>query len=436
MRHKAGPLTPLTPLTLQSAAERASVEAAHPGERWLALQYECMDQGRGEGCLRAALRFIGNGTEALDVASSDATEVARRVFDFLNRTAAYAPLLHVQLSLQGDLTPESQLPGVCPQDGCPQSCESFMNWRPRPITWAALRPHLLAMERWRGAVALTLRTGVADHIGWMSRALKAQPVAGPGARPLASRLEALFMPCPPSASAYHRNRALNATPCVHWRSEKPDAETPSAQLARLHCGGDPHTAALFNASAGPLGAYIDCAARAAQAIADQEGEPHAWGVLLFSDAPAPKCLLEGSHLAAEGHALVTPTTPGHVQYAPAGQLLHAVARATIVDWYLIGLVDVQLPVLGSAFGGSSNIRGKLPRRAPREHKLDAFVRGFEQWFAAGRENDLWLAAPPEDHATLALLGETNAACPVTQRSATDVVGLYADAERAGKLAGR
>ena len=408
-----------------SKSRREAAEKRHPGMQWLFLHYECMRFGDG-GCVHVELRLGENATVVVD-AQGSAKEVADAVLSALNDRFRDYPLLRLQVSVQGDLTMESRIPWVCPRgldeplrEHCDQSCESFLNWRPSRRTWVAMRPHLQAIDAWRAVVGLTVRTGAADHFGALPEVLgrTSQPGSGLVASDLATRLEVLFTPCPEGTAPMRRDKQKGEPQCVHWRSDDPSAPPPSMALAAL-CGGSTADASgppLFNESTGPFGAFIDCAARAAQGLAADSGDAEArdaWGVMLFSDSPATKCVLEASGLAASGHAHVTPTAPGHVQYAPAGDALRSVGRMTIVDWYIIGLVDWQLVVLGSAFGGSTNVRRKVSPRQPPGSGLDAMRRGFERWFEVGREN---YAGRGVDVATLELLSTTVDGCPLTQTS--------------------
>lgn len=397
------------------------VKARHAGEAWLQLQYECMQHAAVGGCAHSVLRFLGNGSEALSVRDDEPSVVARGVLSYLQ--SLRHPLLRLQLSLQGDLTPESRLKGVCPDARCRQECESFLNWRPKMNLWVALRPYLATLDRWKSFVVLTVRTGGADHFGANFGALKGDGAALRDPTPLPKRLEVLFQPCAADTPLHARDKGEDEKPCVTWHREGQSTQStqPTLQLAAT-CGAAASPGGrLFNGSDGPLGAYVDCAARAAQALAAADGQPDSWGVAIFSDAPALKCLLEASPLKQEGHLLVTATAPGHVQYAPSGVVLHNVARLTLVDWFLISLADEQLPVFGSAFGGSAIVRGKLPRRLPEGSGLRELPRGFERWFQAGRENRQGLGV---DEGMLALLGETNGQCPITRRSICNAHGLY------------
>jgi hypothetical protein len=312
-----------------------------------------------------------------------------------------------------------------------QYCESFFNWRPNRKTWLALRPHLVAMDSWKAVVGLTARTGAADHYGALPEVLL-RSAGNSSLAAIAAPLEALFVPCPPGTVPFRRDKEKGESACVNWNSDETTAPPPSLQLSAAHCGGrfggGGESAPLFRDTAGPLGAFLDCGARAAAALAaqlgsDDEARQH-WGVMLFSDAPAVKCLLEGSALAAAGHAHVTPTAPGHVQYAPDGPVLQAVGRMTIVDWYLIGLLDWQLVVLGSAFGGSTNVRRKTSPRQPEGAALAHMHRGFERWFEAGRENYLGRGV---DTATLETLSATSDICPITKFSSVKLHELYMEA---------
>lgn len=435
-------------------AARRAVEQAHPNTPWLFLQYECMHFAGG--CLHAQLRHGANGSVVADVKTGSAAETGGLILDALTSgAAAAAPLLRLQLSHQTDLVPEAHLQRVCPswRGSCDQSCESFANWRPGRSLWDALRPHLRVLDRWAGgAVALTVRTGAADHVGALPGALLA---GRPGARgngsqaaapvpagaEAAAALGALFAACPAGTPPLSRSRAAGEAPCVNWaprNAAQPAAvafEAPGAAAA-AGCGGESAAGGegLPGLGGGPLGAYVDCAARLARALAAQRNSSE-WGVLLFSDAPALKCLLEGGALAAAGHAHVTPSAPGHVQYAPPGGALRRVGLLTLLDWYILGLVDWQLPVLGSAFGRSADVRRKTgPRPLPPASTARAMASGLERWFEAGRENYRGLGV---DLSTLQLLLASGPACPVTAAGCERLHDLYAAAaETYGKTLGK
>jgi hypothetical protein len=130
-----------------------------------------------------------------------------------------------------------------------------------------------------------------------------------------------------------------------------------------------------------------------------------YGVMLFSDAPAFKCWLEGSALGMSGHVSTTPSAPGHVAYAPDGAALHAVAQAAVVDHFVMGLLDALLPVTRSAYGGSAQVRRGAPPRMPRGNGMGApqMAPGLERWFAVGRENLHGAGSARVDDARLAAL---------------------------------
>jgi len=230
-----------------------------------------------------------------------------------------------------------------------------------------------------------------------------------------------------------RDRKRDETPCVHWRSDEAAIEPPTAASV-LACGGGGGSVAaaaaaaaagglhpaLFNVS-GPFSAFIACAARAAAALAAQDAAPRSFGVVLFSDSPALKCVAEASELALAGHVLVTPSVPGHIQYAPPGPVLRAAGLAAVTDWYLLGLVDVSLVAFSSAFSGAANVRATRPRRHPPGAADPLLRRGFERWFGVGRENQgLW----PEDVETLRLLTHTHPGCPTELRAVRAAAALY------------
>lgn len=96
-----------------------------------------------------------------------------------------------------------------------------------------------------------------------------------------------------------------------FSSAPAERSPPSNPLTSAQAESKQVSISPSSATGGPFGAYIDCAARQARALA---GGSDRWGVFLMSDAPALKCVAEGSPLA-ERHLFVTPTAWGHLQYA-------------------------------------------------------------------------------------------------------------------------
>ena len=304
-----------------TAAERSAVATAHPGgQKWVSLRYECKKIIADEMCGAVELQDVDSGAVAFSMADASGQAVARAVWAYLNDTLRDAPLLRLELTIQGQLTTESRLPGVCPTEHCNQSCESFLNWRPRASLWAALRPHLTVLDRWAGVVALTVRTGAADHFGAMYTALQPNASRTQDRESRISRTEAHVWPCQPGVPNFNRNRLPEEAPCVNWISDRAGRPTPTVELAR-RCGGHASAAGtqrLFPDSSGSLGAFVECAATMAAAVAAHRGQPDAWGVAIFTDAPGLKCLLEESSLGGSGRVLVTPSAPGCVAKAPTG----------------------------------------------------------------------------------------------------------------------
>jgi hypothetical protein len=425
-----------------SAATRHRVQAVQGVSAIeTALQYQCMKEDHS-GCIHAVFRWAANGTEALRAEGANGDETANYVLAFLHsKHISTIPWLRLETTVQGDMIREAFSEIACTagaghqerKSGCSQACESFANWRPRPRTWAALRPSLLAMDSWSVTAAVTARTGAADHFGALPRVLRAEHPES--ADVLAKRIDALFVPCAADAPAYQRTRKPDEMPCVHWRSEDPVAPTPDAELA-LKCAGTPppmdataanaanaanaEAAPLFNITGGAFGALLACAARGAAALAITDGMPGSWGIVLFSDAPGLKCIVESSALAAAGHVLNTPVVPGHIQYAPPGPLLRDVGLSAVTDWYLLGLADISLPIFGSAFSGAASVRKFINHRAPPGAMWPG--NGFERWFEAGREN---VGVVGADEDTLTLLARTHDGCPSQQHSVRNAAELYA-----------
>lgn len=435
-----------------SGAQAAAVRAAQPpGTQPLRLHYACDRPERDAwACTRGSVRRGGSGGAAAFSAEGNATEVAHALWTFLRDDPAVAahPLLWVSSSVQGDLQVAANLEWMCasggyppnpPWGGCGQACDAFAFWRPRPRLWAALAPTLGAMDRWPGgAVGLMARTGAADHLDSLPSAFApAADGGGGGPPPLAPRLAPLFLPCPdPSAlRRFWRNRRPGDGPCATYGDEAAGgagvAPTPAAAV---QCGPDSALAgALAAAAPGPMGLFMACAARAAAALALDRGRPGAWGVLMFSDAPAMKCALEeaaaGAGAGGGGDAWVTPTAPGHIGYAPDTSLLRT-GLAALVDTYAMQLVDFVVPLTKSAFANAASLRRMLPERRPPGWDAPgrrAMAPGFERWFEVGREVQ-WdggagggAGAPATagrgiNRTLLALLAATTPRCPATRAS--------------------
>jgi hypothetical protein len=404
-----------------AAAARVRFAQGLPGDAQpVALRYNCEKMDYSRGCLAAFLRHADNASVAVFAEhESDPGVVAEAVWGFMRDAMDAFGWVRLETTNQGDMTHVARLPWVCAAAGHPESseplapgevergcdlgCESFGNWRPRTRTWAAMRPALAALDGWEGAVGLVLRSGVADHVAAHPSALAAAAASAPeSADAFAQRLAALFTPCANGTQAYSRELADGEAPCVNYASDRPDATPPSLDDA-ARCGAegpppahDAPSGELLSVAPGPLGAYIACATHAAHALAGgaASASPLAatvkrrYGVMVFSDAPAFKCLLENSALARAGHAAATPSAPGHVGYAPDGPALYAVAQAAIVDHFVMGLVDALIPITRSAYGGAANLRRASEARVPRGAGMYAAAMqpGFERWFAVGREN--------------------------------------------------
>jgi hypothetical protein len=463
------------------SAVAARVRAAHnlPADAQpVALRYTCEKLDYARGCLGAVLRHVGNDSVALAAAhDSEPGVVADVIWGYMRDAMARFPWLRLETVNQGDLAHAARLAWVCPaaghpvsaeplaagevERGCPLDCETFGNWRPRARTWAAMRPALLAVDGWDGAVGLMLRTGAADHVAAHPGALAAAAAASSAAAApaesaagLSARLAALFAPCANGTQPHSRDLRDGEAPCVNYASDRPDALPPDLQGA-ARCGAlglpaapDAPDAQLLSAAPGPLGAYIACAAVAAHALAGaaaSSASPLAatlkrrYGVMLFSDAPAFKCLLEGSALAASGHAALTPSAPGHVGYAPDGPALYAVAQAAIIDHYVMGLLDALLPITRSAYGGAANLRRATEARVPHGNGVYAAAMqpGYERWFSVGRENLHDGGHLRVDAARLAglLAAPLGGGCPVTAASVAHTAEAYAKSAAAAATAG-
>jgi hypothetical protein len=438
------------------AAQAARVAAAQGATEPLTLLLQCVVMDFTRGCVHATLRFAANNSMAVEATGPESPRrVADTIWGYVRDELGSVPTLRLQTVNQGDLADVARLPWVCEaaghpgsdgtrRGGCPLECEAFATWRPRPRTWAAMRPALLQLDAWDGAVGLLLRSGAADHVAAHPEALDAAVSAADEdehTRQLdTALLAALFAPCAPNASLpAGRELPDGAVPCVSYgQAGPPDAAAAAACAADGAPPADdaPDVAALAALAPGPLGAYIACAATSAHALAGDAASAASavslrrrYGVMLFSDAPAFKCLLERSALAAAGHVSTTHSAPGHVAYAPDGAALHAVAQAAIVDHYLMGLLDALLPITRSAYGGSALVRrGGMPPRLPRGEGITAPVMaaGMERWFAVGRENLHGEGSGRVDDGRLAALLAAPAAagCAVTAASVAHTADAY------------
>ena len=423
-----------------SAAARVAARHGLATFKELTLRCERFDYTRG--CVRMVLIAGGAPVLTADDANSTAV-VADALWTHLRDAYAGEPLLRLILLNQADLFDAASLQWACDAVGqpgkpfsdarglpprCDLRCEAFANWRPRPRTWAALAPLVNQVDAWAGAVGVMLRSGAADHVAAHGDALQAAAATPAAPAATEAALAALFEPCKRGTPPL-RDLAPDQRPCVVYRS---DDEQPPGRSDVTACGGK--YAATVPAQPptlpGPLGAYLDCAAREAAAIAfsatSDASAGH--GIVLFTDAPAFKCALESSPLAAAGHVATTPSAPGHVAFAPGGPALEAVAVAAIVDHYLMGLLDgVLLSATSSAYAGAASVRAPGdPRGGQVAGERPAVMRpGMERWFAVGRENLVGADAQKVDKGRLRLLlAATAGECPVTASTVAHTAAAY------------
>ena len=443
------------------AAAEARLRAAHSVNLTeFVLEYRCITRVP-EGCVHAQLRTPGAGAMLLNK-SGEAYGVAEETLAAMRRVMAphawvrLVPHNHEDLYELANrlLLPECLAPLEAPavRRLCDHArhaylkCEAFALWRPMRHTWAALQPTLQAMDGWRVTVAMGIRSGVADHVAAYPAALSDEPHASRSE--WFSALSAFFQPCAAGTAkgAGFRNASLNPVPCVCWENRDSMLITPK-ELADACAKTGLRAAVVRNASspsgvAGSLGGFLDCAANIAASLADSDATRHpgehvassmpvldvssgaeptyrsqAWGVMLFSDAPALRCALEASELHANGHVASTPTVPGHVAYlSPQGrsggeELASAVTRAAFIDLYALGLADVLVRVTGSVLFNAARLRMMLPELGPPGAVPDV---GREHWFSAGREHLHDASGVEAD--TLALLARAPAsACPAVAR---------------------
>ena len=448
----------------------------------LLLQYTCLplvpDGPAGDpwhGCERVALRFAANDSvtfEAKGTVDGAADALLRYIHDELREV----PVLRIATRDQYDFERAGRLPWVCAAAGhpwpaaataeaqlppqCSLACETFASWRPKRRLWAALEPALTQLEAWDGAIGLLLRSGVADQVAshggeTLQHAADAIALEEAGASAhsgLQHDLAALLTPCPEGTQHYLRNRLPGAPPCATFY--EPDAVVRAApnETAAHTCApaeGAKLSVAeremLLGAASGPLGAYIGCAALAARALARASppsgGSAGAsgggrYGVMMFSDAPAFKCLLEGSALARAGHVGITPSAPGHVSLAPDGEALKLVALATLADHYLMGLLDAVVLITTTAYSGAAQLRRALHPRLPPDSRLQSLQPAYERWFDVGRDTPGAQTANDAAMLKLLLSAPANANCPTTTSSVARAASAYArSAEEAQDAAG-
>jgi hypothetical protein len=409
-----------------AAEERMQAAAVTRGEARLqekAVNYICLRR-TPDGCVHSQLvdgaALLMNATGRPDAVAASTLATLRSLH--AHRWLRLVPQVHEDLNDVTRFEVSRPSDGPCASQGgnmtqCSpavdalRKCEAFALWRPTRTMWNYLQPLLQKMDGWRSIVALGMRTGVADHVAAFPSALAVQSHRFKGHNAWLGQLSLLLSPCAqetPSGFGGARNVSLNPQPCVHWAQGRDRwLGNDSARRVVAECTGQEPDAGVKSRSEVPgiLGAFFDCAANTAANLAASDAIAHpgehgprlhsvdagrynssAFGVLLFSDAPALRCALEASRLNADGHVGMTPTFPGHVSYAPpgraAGTLVTAVTRAAVSDLYALGLADVLLRATGSVFYNAARKRASLPElpiaRAP--------PIGREHWFSAGREH--------------------------------------------------
>ena len=410
-----------------AAEERVQGAAAARGEARLrekAVTYICRRR-TPHGCAHAQLV---DGTQLLMNATGWPADVAASTLASLRSLHAHRwlrllPQTHEDLNDVVRFELSRPADGPCASQGSNETrcfaaveamrkCEAFALWRPTRITWHYLQPLLKKTDGWRSIVALGMRTGVADHVAAFPSALAVQPHPSTNHTAWLGRLSSLLSPCAqetPAGTGGARNVSLNPEPCVKWEhgSERWLGDSAAPRRVAAECTGQKPGAGASSWSEVPgiLGVFFDCAANIAAHLAANDAEPHpgehgprlysvdagrhnssAFGVMLFSDAPALRCALEASRLGTNGHVGMTPTFPGHVSYAPpgraAGTLVSAVTRAAVSDFYALGLSDVFIRATGSVFYNAARKRASLPELAVAR----APPIGREHWFSAGREH--------------------------------------------------
>lgn len=131
------------------------------------------------------------------------------------------------------------------------------------------------------------------------------------------------------------------------------------------------------------------AGRVARSLAGPESPR--WGVFVTTDAPLLKCLAEGATgLGADDRIAVTPAAWGATTALPAhGSYARKASLMAAVDWYLLGLVDQPLAVVGSGFSRVAQVRNLIARSKRGAGQAAAVGPGWveggaERWFWGGR----------------------------------------------------
>ena len=328
-----------------SLRKRRVMQLKHRHET--ALAYTCVKEAR-EGCVHSRL------SDAAGVVVYE-DEGPTRVLQYL--TAHPAAWLRVELTSVDDLRDAGD---ALPRDG---RCETFMNLRPTNELWRTLGDYVRFMDAWRGVVVLAVRTGYADHVDMFPELADATP------EPF-SQLERLFQPCPPGTTPVTRFATPGEPPCVHYQTHADSTPfSPDASAVR-RCGAAADE--WLEGKLSPLKAYVLCAAAAARAVAKGTD---AWGVLVTSDSPAVRRAVRA--WLGDGHTLLVPSPPGHVQYTADAE----VARAAASDFYLAGLADDAVRVFSSYFIDSARSRAFTLTERP-----GVFIEhAWPHWFVAGNE---------------------------------------------------
>lgn len=146
--------------------------------------------------------------------------------------------------------------------------------------------------------------------------------------------------------------------------------------------------------------------RVARALAGGEK----WGVFVTSDAPLVKCAAEGATGLGAGGRIAsvpaawgaTPALPAHGAYARKAALMAA------VEFYLLGLVDFPLSLVGSGFSRAAQIRNLLAREAgARAGGAQPLVGpGASAWAEGGAERLFWGGRPGQRGAAAAVNAST------------------------------
>ena len=233
-----------------------------------------------------------------------------------------------------------------------EPCELFLNARPKPVLWEAMKPHVQRLTRAEGyTAALFVRTGYADHFSYFKDELPEHHDDTDF-----KSLQRLFTSCPDSAPSVVRVRGDRA-PCVKYQQAAHDPVFVPAPPGH------------------ELAFYVDDA-KAGALECGGGNDTKAWTVLVATDSPAVR-RFASSRLG--DHAMHVAATPGHVQYDGGDRQL---GLETAAEFYLAGCMRHHVVLADSWFATVAKARSlRYPCALVGKY-------GWPQLFRAGNERAL------------------------------------------------